>query len=252
LEPSGIWDADGIEVTATPDGNDYVINGTKVMVQYAHVADFIVCAARTSGSGPPEDGITLFLVDASSAGITIAPMETMALDKQNEVVLQNVRVPGDNVLGEVGRGWAPLTKALRYAAVMQNAAIIGAGEKVQEMCTEYAKERVQYGRPIGVNQAVQWKCVDMAEYVVGARILNYAAAARITDGDPPEREVAAASAHASETARFCAYEGHQIYAGFGYMMEHDLQLYTRRLKAAEFNLGDADYHREKMALALGM
>jgi alkylation response protein AidB-like acyl-CoA dehydrogenase len=252
LEPNGVWDADGVEVTATADGNDYLINGTKVMVQYAHVADLIVCVARTSDSGTPENGITLFLVDTRSPGITVTPMETMALDKQNGVVFENVRVSRDNVLGEVNQGWAPLTKALQYAGVMQNAAIIGTGEKVQEMSTDYAKERVQYGRPIGVNQAIQWKCVDMAKYMVSVRILNYAAVARISDEDPAEREVAAANAHASEAARFCAYESHQIFAGFGYMMEHDLQLYTRRLKAAEYNLGDAEYHLEKLALAIGM
>jgi len=124
-------------------------------------------------------------------------------------------------------------------------------EKVLEMAVEWAKMRVQYDMQIGRYQAIQHKCVNMLRNLEGTRAMTYAALSALSDGDAP-LEVAAAKAYASETAQFVAYEGHMVFAGQGFMQEHDMQLYSRRLKQAELNLGDAEFHREALARVMGI
>jgi alkylation response protein AidB-like acyl-CoA dehydrogenase len=252
LEPSASYDPEGITVRAEAAGDDYVINGTKLLVPNAHFADWMLCATRTNDGKTSEDGITLFLVEPKSAGITTELISTTALDKQYEVTFKNVKVSKKNMVGELNGGWAPLARVLQQAAVLLSVEVVGISQKVLEIAVEWAKTRVVYDREIGVYQAIQHKCVDMFRNVEGARVMAWTAALVLGDGLPGTEEVAAAKAWASLTAQAAAYEGHMIFAGQGYMQEHDMQLYSRRLKAAELNLGDAGYHFEKFAQAIGM
>ena len=251
-EPSATYEPAGIEVKAVADGDDFVISGTKLFISDAHVADYLLCVARTKDSANKEEGITLFLVDAKSPGISLKPLKTIAEDKQFEVVFDKVRVPKKNMLGELDRGWDVIKDMLPSATLAQCALMMGGGQQVLEMTVEYAKERVQFGRPIGTFQAIQHKCADMAVDVDGSRFITYQAAWRLSEGLPCDLDVAMAKAWVSEAYRRVCVEGHQIHGGIGFIKDHDMQLYYRRAKSSELMFGDADYHRELVAQKIGL
>jgi len=251
-EPSATWDAAGITAKATPEGDDFVISGTKLFISDAHIADYLLCVARTKESGDAEDEITLFLVDAKSPGISCTPLKTIASDRQFEVVFDKVRVPRKNMLGELDRGWAVIKEMLPKATLAQCALMVGGAQQVLEMTVNYAKERVQFGRPIGSFQAIQHKCADMATDVDGCRFITYQAAWKLSEGLPCALEVSMAKAWVSEAYRRTCVEGHQIHGGIGFIKDHDMQLYYRRAKASELMFGDADYHRELVAQQIGL
>ena len=251
-EPSATWDAAGVTVKATPEGDDFVISGTKLFISDAHVADCLLCVTRTKESGDAEDGITLFLVDAKSPGISCTALRTIASDRQFEVVFDKVRVPRKNMLGEPDHGWAVVKEMLPKATLAQCALMVGGAQQVLEMTVNYAKERVQFGRPIGSFQAIQHKCADMATDVDGCRFIAYQAAWKLSEGLPCALEVSMAKAWVSEAYRRTCVEGHQIHGGIGFIKDHDMQLYYRRAKASELMFGDADYHRELVAQQIGL
>src|SRR3972149_2610194 len=175
-EPSARFDAEGVELEAKAEGDSYVLNGTKLFVRDSHVSDYMTVVARTKKGANPEDGITLFLVDSKSAGITHTLLKTIASDKQTEVKFENVKVPTTNVLGPVDGGWAPLQRLMLKATVAGWAHLVGLAQMDFEISVNYAKERVQFGRPIGSFQAIQHKCADMVTDVDGARFIMYKAA----------------------------------------------------------------------------
>lgn len=251
-EPSATWDAGGVTTKAVPEGDDFVISGTKLFISDAHVADYLLCVTRTKESGDKEDGITLFLVDAKSPGIGCTPLKTIASDKQFEVVLDKVRVPRKNMLGELDHGWAVIQEMLPQATVGQCALMVGGAQQVLEMTVNYAKERVQFDQPIGSFQAIQHKCANMSTDVDGCRFITYQAAWKLSEGLPCALEVSMAKAWVSEAYRRTCVEGHQIHGGIGITQDHDMQLYYRRAKASELMFGDADYHLELVAHQMGL
>jgi alkylation response protein AidB-like acyl-CoA dehydrogenase len=154
------------------------------------------------------------------------------------------------VVGEIGRGWDLLGPALERATVLRCAEIVGAGERVLEMSVDYAQHRKQFGRPIGQFQAVQYLCSDIAIATHLTALLAFQAAWLIDQGHASARDVAMAKSYGSRAAQEIVHRGHEVHAGVGFMMEADLQLYTRRAKHWEFDLGDARYHDEVVASAL--
>ena len=252
LEETNTYEARGVRTRAERRSRHWVLNGTKVLVDFARAADWIVCVARSAESEPPERGVGLFIVDAHAPGVEVTGLANVAGAKLGAVELRDVAVPDDEVLGAADGGWPSLQRSLAKATIAQCAQIVGACERIVDMCVQYAQERVQYGQPIGVHQAMQWKCVDMVRSIHQARVLTHMAAAALNDGEDAPLDVSMAKVAASQAARSCAYEGHQIFSGTGHLMDHHLQLYSRRLKAMELSLGDADYHLEKVAQALGL
>lgn len=251
-EPQAKYAPSSIAVKAVADGNDYVIHGTKLFVPDAHIADYIVCAARTREGAAPEDGITLFLVDAKSPGIDYTLLKTIAGDKQCEVTFDKVRVPEENKLGELHQGWAHLEKILQKAAVAKCAEMIGGAQQVVEMTVDYAKQRVQFGQPIGSFQAVQHHCANILIDVEGSKYITYEAAWMLSEGMPCNKQVAMAKAWVSEAYRRVTALGHQVIGGVAFMEDHDMPLYSKRAKAAELTFGDADFHAEIVAQELGL
>jgi alkylation response protein AidB-like acyl-CoA dehydrogenase len=252
-EPGSGPEASDIAVKATPAGDNFTINGTKLFVPDAHVADYILCAARTKGGAKKENGITLFLVDAKSNGITIEVLKTMTGEKLCEVVFKNVTVPGENILGELDRGWPIVQKILQEATIAECAWMTGGARWVLETTLDYAKERVQFGVPIGSFQAIQHKCADMAVEVEGATSLVYYAAWAISENDPGATMAAhIAKAWCSDTYKHITFDGVQIHGGIGFTWDHDMHLYLKRAKSSEVAYGDASYHREKVAQLLNM
>ena len=248
LEPYSRLDANGINLEASASGDGYTLNGTKMFVENAHAADYLLVAARTGGSG--EDGITLLLVDAQSDGVSVDKLKTIATDNQCEVTFNNVSVPGANVLGEAGNGWSDLRLLLQKGAALRCCQMVGALQEVLDMTVEYVKNRVQFGRPIGSFQAIQHYCANMATDVDGSRFITYQAIWRLGEGLPSDLEVSSAKAWFSDSAQRVAATAHQCHGAIGFTQEHDLQLFTRRLKAWEVSFGDGDYHRERVAQAM--
>jgi len=251
-EPSARYDPASITVKAVPDKDDYVINGTKLFVENAHIADYIICVTRTKEAANPEDGITLFLVDGKSPGLSTTLLKTIAGDKQCEVVFDNVRVPKKNMLGELDKGWPVVGKVLEKATVALCAQMVGGAQAALDMSVAYAKERIQFGRPIGSFQAIQHYCANMATDVDGSRYITYEAAWKVSEGLPATMEVSMAKAWVSEAYRRVTLLGHQIHGGIGFCMDHDMPLYFKRAKGAEPTFGDADWHREIVAQQLGL
>ena len=249
-EPSATFRPRGIQIQARLEGDDYVINGTKLFVPDAHVCDIMVVAARTAQNGDADGGITTFLVPTDSVGITTTPLRTLGSDKQCEVSFNNVKVSSNGMLGELDRGWPILERALQNAAAAKAVEMVGGAEAVLEMTVEYAKQRVQFGRPVGSFQAVQHHCANMATEVECSRVMAYQAVWRLVEGLPAAMEVSIAKAWVTAAYRRVCTLAHQSHGAIGFTKEHGLQLYTRRARAQEVAFGDASFHRDLVAQAL--
>ena len=251
-EPSASFDPDGVQTRARRDGGDYVIDGSKLFVTDAHLADLMIVVARTGSNGASDSGISVLLVPGNSPGIEVHPLSTLGSDKQSEVIFKGVRVPADGVLGEVDKGWPVVERAIQRAAAARCMEMLGGAEAVLDMTTEYVKQRVQFGRPVGSFQAVQHHCANMATEVECSRFTAYQAAWRLSQGLPASREVSVAKAWVSQAYRRVCALAHSCHGAIGFTREHDLQLYTRRARAHEGAFGDSAYHRERLAEALGI
>jgi len=251
-ESSARYNAVSIQTSATPEGNDYLISGTKLFVPDAHIADWIICVTRTAQTANPEEGITLFLVDAKSPGISTVVLGTIAGDKQCELTLEKVRVPRENILGQVGQGWEMVKRIIEWAALAKSAEMVGGNQQVLEMTISYAKDRIQFGRPIGAFQIIQHYVADMSVDADSARITLYKAAWKLNEGFPCSNEISVIKGWINDAYRRVTTQAHQIHGAIGFTKDHDLELYFRRAKAGEVLFGDSDFHREIVAQELGL
>jgi len=252
-EPSGRWDPEGVQLEAKAKGEEFILNGVKLFVQDAHISDFMVVAARTSQGKGPAKGITLFLVDSRSAGVKFELLKTIAADKQCEVTFEDVAVPRSNVLGKVDDGWSVVHKTKLVATVASCAYLVGLSQMDFDITLNYAKERIQFDRPIGSFQAVQHKLADAVIDVDGSRFISYKAAWSLQEGEPDaELMVSMAKAWCADASRRVVAQGQQIHGGIGFTKEYKIQLYFRRQKWMELMWGDAEYHRELVAQKLKM
>jgi len=251
-EPSASYDAASVKTEAKARNGEYVINGTKLFVLNANVADYILCVARTSKTKNPEEGITVFLVGARSPGLKCTLLKTLARDKQCEVVFDNVTVSKESIVGKRDGGWPIVKDVLQKATVAKCAEMVGGAQAALDMAVSYAKERVQFGRPIGSFQAIQHYCANMAMDVGGSRFVTYKAAWKVSEGLPAVLDAAIAKAWVSEAYARVALSAHQIFGAIGFTMDHDIHLYYRQAKAAEIIFGGADFHRAVVASELGL
>ncbi|MYA62754.1 MAG: acyl-CoA dehydrogenase [Dehalococcoidia bacterium] len=248
-EPSGRWDAEGVQAMAEPSGGGFALNGVKLYVPNANVSDHVIVAART---GQEESDVSLFVVPSNTDGLTITALQTIASDKQSEIALDNVYVPGSALLGELSGGWNVIEKALAWGAVGKCAEMLGGAQQTLDMTVAYAKQRIQFGRSIGSFQAIQHHVADMAADVEGCRYITYQAAWALAEGLPAEREVAMAKAWVSDAYHRVCMTAHQCHGAIGFTKEHDLQLYSRRAKVGELMFGDSEHHMEAVASAVGL
>ena len=245
-EPSATTEAWGIETTAAPGPDGYILNGVKLFVPDAHAADIIIVAARTAepAGDNREDGVTLLFVPSDAPGVTVAQIATIGNERLCEVQLDGVAVPQEAALGAVGRGWPVIERALARATAAHCVQMVGGAEAVLDMTLDYVKQRTQFGRPVGSFQAVQHHCANMATDVEGARHVAYQAAWAIAEGQPARREVAVAKAWCSGAYQRVCSLAHQCHGAIGFTMEHNLQLYTRRAKTQELSYGNVHDHKE--------
>lgn len=253
-EKSGRYDAGGVALAATAKGSDFSLSGEKFFVPDAHVADHIVVVARTGQGSTPEDGISVFVVDAKAPGVTITQLKTVDMTRrQCHVVFQDVAVSGGQVLGAVGKGWPIVQRTLDQAMAGLCAEMVGTGQQALDMAVAYAKERVQFGKPIGSFQAVKHKCVDMMVQVENARSLTYYAAWTVDENVAEARQaVPMAKAYCSDMCKTVTSEAIQVHGGIGFTWEHDMHLFYRRGLASEAAFGSAPVHREVVAQELNL
>jgi alkylation response protein AidB-like acyl-CoA dehydrogenase len=244
-EQNGRWDEEGITTPATQSGDAWTITGEKMFVLDGHVANLLVVAARTGA------GVSLFAVDPSDASVTREALSTMdQTRKQARVEFNNTPA---KLIGTDGGGWATLSTTLDLAAVALANEQVGGAQKVLEMSVDYAKVRVQFGRPIGSFQAIKHKCADMLLEVESAKSAAYYAAwcaAEMNDELPVTASLA--KAYCSDAYFHAAAENIQIHGGIGFTWEHDAHLYFKRAKSMELFLGDPTYHRELLAQRIGI
>jgi alkylation response protein AidB-like acyl-CoA dehydrogenase len=251
MESEGVYGPRGIKLAATASGNGYTLNGTKVLVPWVKSASKLIVAARTGGKNGPK-GVTLLLVDPKAGGVSVEATKTMTGERMYAVTFNKVSVAADSVLGEVDAGWKPLDEAQLRAGVLQAGIVVGAGERVLEMTADYAKNRVQFGKPIGSYQAVQYLVTDIAVDLHLARLLALQAAWKLSSSKKWQREAALAKAQANKAAVAMIHGSHETHAGIGFMLDYDLQLYTRRAKHWEYNLGDTRYHIDRSLTEAGI
>ncbi len=248
-EPSARFDTEGVQLEIKEDGNDLVLNGTKLFIRDANVADFFTVVGRRPGTSG-DDGIELVIVNAKTEGISQTQLKTIAADKQAEVKFENVRVLKASI---IAGGAALLKKIQRKATVLECAYLVGLAQMDFEISVQYAKDRIQFGRPIGSFQAIQHKAADMVTDVDGARFIMYRAAWSV-DQDEADADINVhmAKAWCSEATRRVVAHGQQIHGGIGFTKDYKVQLYFRRQKASELAWGDGDFHRELVAAELAI
>ena len=250
-EPSGKWDAAGITMEAKENvGGEFTLSGEKMFVIDGFTADTIVVVARLEGT-TGTDGIMFFTVAGDAEGLTRTPLQTM------DTTRKQAKLEFDNVvatpLGSTQGGFAAFSKMLDQAAVALSNEMMGGAQKVLEMSVEYAKVRVQFGRPIGSFQAIKHKCADMLlEVESGKSAAYYASWAAAEDNDELPVVAALSKAYCSEAYFHAAAENIQIHGGIGFTWEHPAHLYFKRAKSSEIYLGDPTYHRELLAQRIGI
>ncbi|MFM2076319.1 MAG: hypothetical protein RJA49_209, partial [Actinomycetota bacterium] len=244
-EPNGKWDESGIALTAEGSHGSWKLNGTKSFVLDGHTANVIIVAGKSS------QGTCLFIVDGDAEGLTRTALSTMdQTRKQAKLELDGVE---GTLLGTDGAGWDTLSTVLDLAAVALAAEQVGGAQKCLDMAVEYAKVRVQFGRPIGSFQAIKHKCADMLLEVESAKSAAYYSgwcASEMNDELPSVASLA--KAYCSEAYFHAAAENIQIHGGIGFTWEHPAHLYFKRAKSSELLFGDPTYHRELLAQRIGL
>lgn len=241
---------EAVHCEAVADGNDFVINGMKLFVENFAVADHCLVVCRTAPASSVNAGLTVFLVDTKSGGLSQSPLVTLAKDKLSEVTFKNVHVAKSNMVGSLNEGWPLFEAMLEQAAALLCAQMLGATRKDAEMAIEWSKYRKAFDQPIGAFQSIQHMCADMLMWVDAGNLLTYEALWKMDHGLPAGVETSQAKAFCNEKCEASVRICQTIHGGIGFMMEFDLQLWYRRVCAWTMRLGTAYEHRAKVAHAL--
>jgi butyryl-CoA dehydrogenase len=241
-------DIANVKTTAVRDGDFYVLNGSKFFITNGPVCDTIVVFAGIPDLAPR--GMTAFIVESDMPGFSRSPQyEKVGMKGASnaELIFDNLRVPVANRLGDEGRGMRICLGTLDEGRICIAAQAVGISQAVLERCAEYAKERKQFGKPIGENQAIQWMLVDMACQVESATLLLYRAAKTMDEGANPVKAAAMAKLVATEACMDIAVKGIQIFGGYGYMMDSPMQRYFRDAKLTQIYEGTSEVQRMVIA-----
>ncbi len=244
-EDTGRWDADGITLEAVHSEGQWKLNGHKSFVIDGHTANLVLVLGRTSA------GLSLFAVDGTAGGLSRTALPTMDQTRK-QARLEFVDTPA-RLIGADGEAGTGLTKTLDLAAVALAAEQVGGAQHCLDISVDYAKTRIQFGRPIGSFQAIKHKCADMLLEVESAKSAAYYAGwAAAEDSDELPVVASLAKSYCSEAFFHAAAETIQIHGGIGFTWEHPAHLYFKRAKSSELMLGDPAYHREQLAQRIGI
>jgi alkylation response protein AidB-like acyl-CoA dehydrogenase len=244
-EDSGRWDLDGVTLAASRKGDEWKLDGHKMFVVDGNNADLVLAAART------DKGVSLFAVEGGATGMTATPLATMDQTRK-QARIEFASTPA-RLVGDEGAAAPVLSRTLDLAAVALAAEQVGGAQRCLDMAVEYAKTRIQFGRPIGSFQAIKHKCADMLLEVESAKSAAYYAGwAAAEDSEELPVVASLAKSYCSEAYFHAAAENIQIHGGIGFTWEHDAHLYFKRAKSSELMLGDPSYHRELLAQRIGI
>ena len=253
-EPNAGSDVASVVTSAVPEGDEFIMNGQKIFISGGDVANIITIAVRTNKDVPKHQGISMFLLDPKSPGIEIRKIRTLGrrMIHATEIFLEDVRVPKENLVGELNGGWKVLLSGLELERLFACAGYVGNAQTVVDVALQHAKERVQFGRPIGTFQAIGHMLADMQTEVDAARLLTYRAAWMIDQEIPCMKEVSMAKLFGSETFARLTNQGMQIMGGYGYSMEYDMQRYFRDARIVTVAAGSSQMQRTIIAREMGL
>jgi alkylation response protein AidB-like acyl-CoA dehydrogenase len=247
-EPQARFDVANVATSAEPNGDDWLLNGRKGYVINGATADLLIVPARTSGEQGDSSGITLFAVDAASAGVSRRGYQTVDGGRAAEIELKNVSVSGDAVLGDVGAGFAALDAAVDDATLAICAEAVGIMAALKDKTVEYSRNRAQFGVPIGSFQALQHRMVDMLTACEQAQsLLLWAAMTYADGGDEAKRAISSIKYLVGTSGQLVGEEAVQIHGGMGVTWDLDVAHLFKRLTAISQLFGNADWHLDKLA-----
>jgi alkylation response protein AidB-like acyl-CoA dehydrogenase len=251
-EPSNSWQPAHVNLRAVRNGDNYLLNGIKLFVPDANVANYLLVVARTGTTSDSGNGITLFLVDAKSPGIECERQLSMALDNKCSIYFNNVVVSNKNILGTSDKGWDIAENILMKGRALKVAEMSGGCQACLEMTNAYVKDRKQYGKSIGSNQVIQHYLADMWGYTDRTRNIGWEANWKVSEGIATNLDIAIAKSWANEAYSFVSERGVHCHGAIGTTRDHDIGLYFRRAKVSAFDYGDTDYLRSIIAQEIGL
>ena len=253
-EPESGSDVASLTTSAKLEDGEWVLDGAKMWCSYAHRSSHTLIVCRTQRTDSPHEGMSMIWVPRETEGLTITPIKTLGGEETNELHLDGVRVPEENLLGVEGQGWTQLMAGLNNERAILAAGSLGTAQRAFDVALDYAKERKQFGRSIGSFQAIQHKFADMATDLIQARLLVHWVA-RLTDENPDRilaQEASMAKLATTELAKRCALEGMQIMGGYGYATEYPMERLVRSAVVGTIYGGTSEIQKNIIAKTLGL
>ena len=245
-EPQSRFDLSDVKTSAVKDGDSYTVNGFKSVVFGASMATHIIIAARTSGDQRSEDGITLFMADIKSDGITLQTYPTIDEYRASEVVIENLKISSDMILGEVDKAYETIEEVIDLATIAACSEAVGVLQILKDSTVDYCKQRKQFGQPISKNQAIQHKLVDMMiEYEQAKSILYAAVTADLNDTVQRKKSASAAKARIGQSIKFVGETAIQLHGGMGMVDEYMISHYFKRATMLGVLFGNVDFHLKR-------
>jgi len=254
-EPSAGSDVGAMRTTAKQDGDDWVINGQKLWASGAGVPGNVIAVyARTDPQAHYRKGLSMFLVENDAPGVECRKLDMLGryCHGTYEIFLNDVRVPGNRLIGGVNKGWDCLLGGLQYERLTTAAGYYGCSQAVLDMAIDYVTQRVQFGKPIGANQVIAHMLADLQTEVDAARLLTWRAAYLISEGRDALKEITMAKLFGSETYVKVSAAGMQAMGGYGYNLEYDMQRYFRDSRSVTIGAGTSQIQRNLLANLMGL
>jgi alkylation response protein AidB-like acyl-CoA dehydrogenase len=253
-EPESGSDVGSLSTEAVRSNGGFVINGQKVFISNAHISDHVLVVCRTTKGANKHEGLSMIFVPAGTDGMEMKPIDTMGGRETNTVYFNDCEVPEDQLLGELDQGWTQLMAGLNTERLILAATMLGIGQRAFDDALAYAKERKQFGRPIGSFQALQHRFADLATDLEAARLMTWWVAS-LNDEDPDRmlpKEASMVKLFVTETAQRVALEGMQMMGGYGYSSEYDMERLVRATLVSTIYGGTSEIQRGIIAKTLGL
>jgi alkylation response protein AidB-like acyl-CoA dehydrogenase len=246
-EQNDHWGADAVGVAATPIDDGFRLSGVKTPVQDAHLADQLLVSAKTPG------GLTQFLVASNTPGVSISQLNSLDLARRyTEISFDDVGLPASAVVGEIDQAADAIDTQLALAVAMQCAETVGAADRVFDMTLSYVKDRKSFGRPIGSYQALKHRLADMLLWLESAKAATEAAVKAVQFDVDARNQASLAKAYVGDRCPAIVRDCLQMHGGIGFTWEHDIHLFLRRVESNAAIYGAPDYHRDRIADAIGL
>jgi alkylation response protein AidB-like acyl-CoA dehydrogenase len=253
-EPESGSDVGSLSTEAVRSNGGYVINGQKVFISNAHISDHVLVVCRTTKGENKHEGLSMIFVPKDTPGMEMQPIDTMGGRETNTVYFNDCEVPAEQLLGQQDQGWVQLMAGLNTERLILAATMLGIGQRAFDDALAYAKERKQFGRPIGSFQALQHRFADLATDLEAARLMTWWVAS-LNDEDPDRmlpKEASMVKLFVTETAQRVALEGMQMMGGYGYSSEYDMERLVRATLVSTIYGGTSEIQRGIIAKTLGL